>query len=266
MAVNLNKIVVLILSTNNTLYDEFKQSIRNGWASKLKEYGVEYFFYSGDHVVSEISADDIRLTVPDGLEYTSLKLIRCIDLLLKYRPDTQLIYRTNLSSFIDVGNFIEFIKANDLNIDTYTGLIGKTNYLKEYFYGNRVLQRVFSVVHFKNNIIFASGSGFFLGKDYFVKLVNTEANNLKYIDDVMVSLALKIQPNSSLSPLRFDIDEKNKHKVSQEYYDLLVTKNLLFHYRFKTSNRLTDAKMILNFSNEKYRRSICVREKKDSTC
>jgi hypothetical protein len=259
MRVSKNKIIVLILSTNNSLYDNFIKSIRGGWVNELNKHGIEYFFYSGGHSISQVIGDEIHLTAPDDLKHTSLKFIKCLELLLAYRSDVELIYRTNLSSFIDVKNFIKFISINNLNTGTYTGRIGKTNYLKEHAYASKFLLKFFSVIHFGNNIVFASGSGFFIGRDFFTELLNAKKRNLWYVDDVMVALTLKVMPDANVSPLRFDIDDNSNHKVSIEKYTFLIAEKLLFHYRFKTSNRSKDAKMLGSFSNENYRKSICVK-------
>ena len=251
-----DEIAVLILSTQAPQYREFQEAIRNTWKRKLANVGVHVYFYSGDHLQNTIMDDEIHLVTSDKLEATAEKLKGAIRILYNTYPHLKLIYRTNLSSYIEVDNFLKFIAKHHLGRKTYSGVIGKTTYLKEYFYGNRFLHIFFRLIPVGKKIIFASGSGFFLGIDYAKKLIDLEFEN-ELIDDVMVAMALNISPSASISPKRFDVKKDGTHKVSPEVYSKLIEEQLLFHYRFKTNDRKHDATLLALFDEPSVRHNQC---------
>jgi len=253
---NNSEIVVLILSTKDVRYDKFKTAIENTWMRRLIKENIKCFFYEGGATNDEILESTIKLKVNDDLISTSKKLIAAFNVILKNYPQTKLIYRTNLSSYIEVGNFLRYISVNNLNTTTYSGLVGKTNYLKEYFYNKRFLTVVFSYLKLGPKIYFASGSGFFIGIDN-VKLICYKIKYLNFIDDVMVGANLNIQLAVSDQPPRFDILKDFSHRINYLNYKKMVDKYILFHYRFKSSDRDFDSFMLYNFDDFKFRESAC---------
>lgn len=253
-----NQIAVLILSTQADEYIQFIQAISKTWRTELNNAGVVSYFYSGGHLQDEIIRDNIHLTTSDNLLNTAKKLKDALKLLLSAHPNIKLIYRTNLSSYIHVDTFLKFIETNELSESTYAGFIGTTSIILEYFRRDKKdhTHLLAPFKHFLPKISFASGSGFFLGTELAKTFSESEfANNL--IDDVMVAKVLNIQPSRNKAPLRFDILENDEHKIPLEEYQTLVNEKLLFHYRFKTSNRIKDANMLESFNDPINRLKAC---------
>ena len=251
-----NQIVVLILSTIDKSYDTFKKSVEESWVKSLRNSGVKCFYYQGGAKENYIEGDTFFLKIDDGLKQTSTKLLEAFEILLQAHPETQLVYRTNLSSFIEVDNFLKFISRHELNSNTYCGIKNKTNTVKESFYLNTILTFIFTVLQFfGKKIYFASGSGFFIGVNNIKKIMNN-SKGLNYVDDVMVGFNLIEQP-IELIPCRFDIKQNSKHKISINSYNKLVNEDLLFHYRFKTKNRLDDSKNLEQFKDSNFRKEFC---------
>lgn len=250
-----DELIVLILSTRSSEYDDFKASIRKTWMNEFKLNGIKCFFYEGDENES-FKEDTIYVNTKDDLKSTSAKLIRALELLINKYPNTKLIYRTNLSSFIDVNMFIKYVLNNKIGEHTYCGLKGNTTHFKELFYGIPILTKFFELVKIGPKIKFASGSGFFLGIKN-VKILLEKRERLFYIDDVMVGYNLRRSTHCHNTPIRFDIAGNGAHKISREEFFQLQEKHLLFHYRFKTNDRNKDSKMLLYFKNYDYRLKEC---------
>jgi hypothetical protein len=250
------KIVVLILSTRSPEYQDFIKAIKNSWANNLSKSGVKCFFYSGGWAIDEIVGDEIRLKVSDSIYDVSEKLIASINLMNKFGIEYNLIYRTNLSSYIEPNNFINYVIKYNLGEDSYGGFIGQGTWLTEYFYRWKYIYLHLSRLQFifPKKIFFASGSGFFIGRKWADLIVKANPYYYRFIDDVMVSLLIN---RNILSINRFDINEDGSHKLLESEYQSLINKNLLFHYRFKTKNRSEDALNIGKFNDPTYRESFC---------
>lgn len=255
--VQCSEIAVLVLSTRQPAYDLFQQAVYHAWLDKLASSGVVCYFYAGDYPVDRIHGCSIELNVPDDLANTSRKLMAAVDVLLSSHPNIKLIYRTNLSSFIEVDNFLAFIHRHRLGSSTYCGIVGKTTFLRERFYGHWLLYNAIRILRLGSEVKFASGSGFFLGVEHASRLPgNTFYTFL--IDDVMVAKSFGISPDENCIPLRFDVLDHDVHKVSMQNYLSQVNDGLLFHYRFKTSDRARDAQMLLHFDDPDFRLATCV--------
>ena len=125
------KIIVLILSTKDSEYVDFRTAIESTWLQDFKKLGIKCFFYEGGSDINKIEGDYIKLKCPDNLHSVSLKLIESLKVVFENYPETQLVYRTNLSSYIDVKTFLKFTKLKKFSEDTYAGVIGKSYVLKE---------------------------------------------------------------------------------------------------------------------------------------
>lgn len=252
------EIAILVLSTQDIKYRGFYNAISSGWAESIKRNNIKLYFYSGNYAESKIINDRILVKTKDNLKHTSEKLLTALRILIQYHPEIKLVYRTNLSSYIEVENFLKFIANKQLDEDTYAGFVGETTYLKEFFYGrSRYLTKLFTHFQFGKKIRFASGSGFFMGRRVINRLITSRAPQLSLIDDVMVARTLDIEPDSNAIPLRFNIEADGAHKISGEEYRGLIEKGLLFHYRFKTSNRNNDIEMLNSFNSAINRNKIC---------
>lgn len=253
-----NEIAVIILSTQSLQYDKFKNAIACTWMRRMQEYGIKCYFYSGNHAETGIFRNtEIKVTTSDVLWHTSEKLIAALDLLIEKHPELKLVYRTNLSSYIDVDNFLTYIREKGLDVRTYTGVVGETTYIREYLYRNRYLHKLFTILPIGEKIRFASGAGFFIGVNHVQRLLSLPFRHSRLIDDVMVAKTLEIKPDETISPLRFDISGTGSHKVSAMAYENMTRAGLLFHYRFKTHDRSKDAEILKAFDDREFRYDFC---------
>lgn len=251
-----SEVAVLVLSTRSEKYDAFREAVYSAWLKRLSDEGVVCYFYAGDYPKENIFSHNIGLTVPDRLCDTAEKLVAAITVLLRTYPDIKLIYRTNLSSFVEPVNFLAYIKRHQLGTDSYCGVVGTTTLLREKLYGRWWLHNIVRLLRLGRPIQFASGSGFFIGINHVKKLLHGPTD-LSLIDDVMVGKALSCITKECQAPPRFDILEQGRHKISRDDYLRLVHEDLLFHYRFKTSDRTNDAHILREFSDPEFRMKCC---------
>ena len=222
----MKKIIILILSTNNNDYKLFIDALKDTWVKKARTKNIECFFYEGGYNKNYIDGGTIKLNVNDNLKSTSEKLIEAIKVLQDNNVEFDFIFRTNLSSFIFIDNFLDYFIENENNI-IYSGHKGKCilsprflnrfgflhnlyfRYLKPFFIqdhtilsssGNIHKNNLFSRFSYKFNFLhdlyfkyikiqvleFASGSGFWLSKEAVQILLSEKKKDLKLIDDVMV--------------------------------------------------------------------------------
>ena len=248
-----NDIVVLILSTTDPVYDKFKLAIRNTWAQDFHRHGVKCFFYEGGEVENSVDGDTLKLNAPDDIFGVSKKLIAAIQFIFELHPQTKIIYRTNLSSYIDVNTFLRFIKDNQLDNEIYAGYLGTESIFRERFYQFRILYFLMRFFKFGKKIRFASGSGFFLGATHCRKLLSSGIN-FRLVDDIMVADTIKVSPSQLVVPLRLLVSDKTRSSIDERTYDQLVHEKNLFHYRFKTDDREQDAALLMHFGDKSFRR------------
>lgn len=257
-----SEIAILILISRNSPYDIFKESIRAGWMSTFRDKGHPIFFYEGDGK-GLLNNDTFELATSDGAKNLAKKTRLALDFLLKIHPNVKLIYRTNASSYLEYKNFFRFAQAIVNPSNAYIGVPGKTYLSNEilFFTDFTKFKRILSLVKI-GSVEFCSGSGFFLGVNHAKKVAAQKYLDFM-VDDVMVSLATKASPNKglpvNLRPTRFDIMEKGMHKVTEQEYGFLLD-SLLFHYRFKTCDRLQDAENIKRFHSDAFRLDFCTKQ------
>jgi hypothetical protein len=253
MIVANNDILVLILSTTNPKYQEFKQAIRDTWVKDLQEHGVKCFFYEGGELENSVDGDTLKLNAPDDIFGVSKKLIAAIHFIFELHPQTKIIYRTNLSSYIDVNAFLRFIEDNQLDNEIYAGYLGTESIFRERFYQFKILYFLMRFIKFGKKIRFASGSGFFLGTTHCRKLLSSRVN-FHLVDDIMVADTIKVSPSQLVVPLRLMVSDKTRSSIDERTYDQLVHEKNLFHYRFKTDDREQDAALLMHFGDKSFRR------------
>ncbi len=247
-------IVVLILSTVDQRYEKFKLAIRNTWMKDLKDHGIKCFFYEGNGISNTIDGDTIKLNVPDNIHSVSKKFLAALQIIFEKFPRTKIIYRTNLSSFIDIETLLNFIEHNKIDEDIYIGCVGITRLFRERFYQINFLYFLLRFFPFGKKIRFASGSGFFLGATHCRKILSSKVNT-DLVDDVMVADTLKISPKESLTPLRLIASDGTRNSMDENTFDQLINEKYLFHYRFKTHDRDQDAKLLMQFGDRTFRKS-----------
>jgi hypothetical protein len=250
------KIIVLILSARSPRYRKFIESVDKSWALSLTKLGVRCFFYSGGWDKDRILGNQVQLNCSDLIGDVSEKLVRCINLLNKSNFKYDLIFRTNLSSYINPENFIAFINNRNLNKDSYRGFIGQTTYLKAYFFRRGYISKLLGMLDFifPKKIFYASGSGCFIGRNLANSICEKGYLYFRFCDDIMIGLLYK---NNVSNLIRFDLKADFSHRITKSAYRTLTCKKLLFHYRFKTNDRNKDSVNLLKFKDPVYREDFC---------
>lgn len=252
-----SEIAVLVLSTKNDSYQCFKDAIAQSWMNDFSDAGVRVFFYEGDSNEDKIVGDTIYVSCSDDIYHVSQKLIGALNILLSSLPDIKLVYRTNLSSYLELSNFLRFVHRFRLDEQTYTGLAAHTRMMAEKFYQQRPLYYLFSRLPLGRKIRFASGSGFFMGRQICERLLGSNPD-LSLIDDVMVAAAVGFLRDQASIPVRLDIFPTVSKFMAISEYDRLVNESLLFHYRFKSKDRFLDSNLLKQFGSADFRRDFLI--------
>ena len=226
-----NKILILILSTKDSRYDNFINNCTNTWVENARKNGIRCIFYSGGAPVDKLEHDHLSLNCDDSLGGTAYKLYKALDFIENSDIEYTHIFRTNLSSYIFLEDFINFSKAIDPTF--YGGVIGKFNKISclNRFHSISVFSSIF--LKFQT-ILYASGSGFFISKDLVALILKKRDLNFNYIDDVMIGKALLGQKITFIT--RFDIANT---------IEIYPFESNCYHVRLKSSNRTIDAQRLL---------------------
>jgi len=253
------KFCVLILSTRDQSYDGFKEAIRKTWALDLKKNNIDYFFYEGDWGTNTLDGDLIKLDVKSEDEYSFKKFIQACTFLRNQNLNYDFIYRTNLSTYIDVSKFLKYIKIKEINQLSYGGLTSKAYLLPELTLKFKLLRKFAPKLRFGKRIVYKNGAGFFIGSLLINELINTykPIENCYLADDVFIGLLLEHKKIREANTLIRTIFADGSHKVLRKEYEIKLEKDLLFHYRFKTADREADIKMLESFHDSSTRLDVC---------
>ena len=252
------KIIILILSTKNKDYDCFKKAIKETWFKDFTKVGIKCFFYEGNSKKNILIDDTIYLNCDDSLQGTSKKLKLALDFVDKnYEYD--FIFRTNLSSYLDIKKFLNYINHFRISENTYSGLHAQTYSFKEYFWKNNLIFKVLSKLRFNfgKKIDFASGSGFFLGRNNVKKILRSKKFE-NYVDDVMVGLICKL--DQIYHPPRIDIGNMEKPKILINQKLSSLKNDHAYHFRFKSKDRIKDSENLKICHNENSRIELIKRD------
>lgn len=254
------KTVILILSTRSNSYKKFKEAIRETWMKDSLDNNIPCYFYEGGWNQNEVVGDTIRLVSDDSLAGTYQKFIDCLNFIDQIPLHFDVMFRTNLSSYIDIPVFKKFVEKNHFSITSYEGVKGKTTILRERIYMINTIRRLSRFAIFGESIPFISGAGLFLGSEATraLQLYRGSKNNINIIDDVKIGWILNDSFQSLIDVNRFDILDTGAHKIGEGNYNNKVH-NGLFHYKFKNKNRSFDYENLKNFHDIEYRHSICVK-------
>ncbi len=203
------KIIVLIIAsygknTYDLMINLWKKYMNNN--ENIKSYFIMFKENINDPVVIDEKENTIWIKgketyIPGILE----KTIISIEYLLKNNFEFDYIFRTNLSSVLDLNKLIKLV--NDNNYE-YAGVINNKH-----------------IVSLK----FVSGAGILLSKNTCIYIINNK-NKLDYnkIDDVSIGKLLinylNLQELPRLDIYKYDIDKINKDFIKDH-----------FHFRCKTS-------------------------------
>lgn len=251
-------IVVLILSTKNSNYSDFKVAIRNTWLADIKKRGGRCFFYEGGSDIEYMDTDTIYLTCGDELDSCAEKAREAINFVTKNFDNVNLIYRTNLSSFIDADIFFDCVSKINNKEFSYQGLVGTAKLWPEYFYSNKYIKYLLTCLKLGPKVDFCSGAGVFIGKEHFSSIINTRKYD-RFVDDLMFRLCIGKDPVNTMDWDRFDFTSGFDPCCSSVEYSNRL-KAGLFHYRFKTDNRAIDSKLLELFGDVNFREEFCIKE------
>ena len=198
----------------------------------------------------EVKSDD---------EYSFKKFIQACTFLRNQNLNYDFIYRTNLSTYIDVSNFIKFIKIKEINQLSYSGINYKTYLLPELTVKFKLLRKFAPKLRFGKRIAYKNGAGFFIGSLLINELINTykPIENCYLADDVFIGVLLSSIKVHEPVVHCMAIFTDGSHKVLRKEYEIKLEKDLLFHYRFKTSDRESDIKMLESFHDSSTRLDVC---------
>jgi hypothetical protein len=216
------KVVILVLSTDNKIYNSLEQTIRETWANYIPD-NVEIFYYYGGAEKFNVVGDRIFCKTKESFENIGYKTLDSFEYIYD-NFEFDYIFRTNSSSYVNIDKMLKFLEDKN----------------REKFYCARVNTEV------KSGIIFGSGSGYFLSKDV-VKLVLEISDkwNHNLIDDVALGKLLLESDIKIFPSKRFDINNLNSIDVSR-FIDH-------FHFRCKSLDheRIEDSD-IINFLHKHF--------------
>lgn len=253
---------ILILSCKKG-YEQFKRAQR-GWIARAQELGIDCYLVEGygsqvnpkNWAKSDLTLEKgslystINVNVSDSLDGSFLKTLVGLSYLFQTK-NYEVVYRTNLSSFLDIDSFETYFQQNAIDRNSLCGVTGATRFFREICYlkaprvGNLVLQRLDK---FSKKIDFVSGAGFFIGKEVF-KVITRQDLSHNFIDDVAVSFYASRDQNLVIREVpRYWVGVDN----NKEYYKKFRSDGG-FHYRFKSKCRERDAELIKLFTDEDFR-------------
>lgn len=204
-------IILIIASVNNKRYIQMQEIWRK--YMNLHPNIKSYFIINDPKIEDDIIVNEEENTMycKEIESYTpgiTNKTIQCIDYCLQnYQLDY--IYRTNLSSVLQLQNLYNFIITNNNDSMNYGGVIGNCN-----------------------GISYVSGSGFLISKNACIYLVKEQHKLLdikhEYIDDICIGFLL--EPKFGIKPIdRCDINIDDRDNDAK----YIISDNL-FHYRCKS--------------------------------
>ncbi len=205
------QIIILIIASDNT---DYYINMQNIWKLYMNThpYIKSFFIKENNNIDDNLSLDDNNNTIYVKCESSLIpgiliKTIECCKYIYN-NYNFKYIFRTNLSSFIDLNKLYTFSMNNLFN------------------YG--------AVIGYHDNIKFGSGSGFFISKECTNYLINI--NNIDYnknYDDVVIGEIL--EPIYSILPIgRIDFIDFNNKSTSDN--DIIMSD--IFYYRCKNNQNM----------------------------
>lgn len=249
-----SEVAILIMAGNPTKYKDFIDIIKDGWYKEAINLGFKVFFYSGSHNNDCIhDSCEIHVKEDDALDNCYRKFIAAKDVLKSNFPEIKLIFRTTVSSYIDIENFVKYMNKVNFTKRSIHGVKGVANKYSEFFFKNKLLHVLFKIIQLGPKINFYSGGGFFIGMELCDEL-SFDPNKHYLIDDVEIGLQIKDFVVHNFSCERIYITDNFAGITKTDLLNLLNS-SLLFHYKFKTKNRSHDAYLLKKFSDAHFRMS-----------
>jgi hypothetical protein len=248
---------ILVLSCGLDVYQEFKRVQLATWVNYARHEGLDVYFCEGRGVQTDpnyfqtsdfnlVEGQTISVDCSDGLNASFLKTL----VALRFLFDEQgydCVFRTNLSSFLNVRSFARYVASIEYPSDFYAGVQGRTSVLPEHFYvnGQKIMCRLARFGDFFSpQVDFASGAGMFIGSNIYRKI--RERRKLRnFIDDVALGYNLDIRRSEIVPLLRFSLSlESYRAGIldGAEHRTFLAGGG--FHYRCKNKYRKSDVDLI----------------------
>ena len=249
---NNSEVAILILAGDSNKYQVFINLIKNTWYQDAIKSGYKVYFYSGGHERNYIYNNiEIRVYEDDKISNCYKKFIAAKNVLKNIHPDIKLIFRTNVTSYIDIDNFNKYLIKGNFSEKSIHGIKGKVYKYSEFFYGNKFLHLLFKFTRIGPKIHFYSGAGLFIGMDLCNSLSYIESK--KYmIDDVEIGYQIKNFVTHDLKYERIYITDSFQ-KIEKEDYLNMINQGILFHYKFKTNDRSHDSYLMKKFEDPQFR-------------
>ncbi len=167
-----------------------------------------------------VNVKDINGTIltdlPEAYSLIGLKTRMVVEYLLK-NYDFDFLYRTNVSSYIDLAGLLKFVQNLDTKTEVYMGVIGK-----------------------EKHISFASGSGYLISRPTLEKFArHFKSWDHFQIDDVALGKIAKLHMKIEPLPMR-RTDIINVVTCTKE----MVTESNTFHFRCKSHSPLETIKIM----------------------
>lgn len=231
------RILILILSTTDPRYTEFIRACKRTWGNRAEQNSIPCIFYQGGASIDILELNELKLAVDDSLDNTGIKLFRALEYIEKSGIKYDYIYRTNLSSFIFIENFIKYANAiSDDNL--YAGAIvyANLNHVWPFSFMRKLAERF----HPGNTIPFASGAGFWISRKNVQRVLSDTKLNFRLADDSMVGECLHrhgIKP-TPVSRINFNGDSISYQPDTSDKLEQIVH---CFHIRCRSEDRARDA-------------------------
>ena len=189
---------------------EINQKVRSISKGKIYTFSMNKVLEKNHFLrpLIDLKNQEIWTRVPDLYSLTGIKTLEAFEASMK-NFDFDYIYRTNVSSYIDLDGLNDFLRDKP-KASFYAGVIGSYQ-----------------------GISFASGSGYFISRDLVEKVIQKKDSwDHNYIDDVSLGKLLT-------NEMKIPIQKVERVDLNSEILDIMEIKNIeksIFHFRCKAEN------------------------------
>lgn len=211
-----------------------------------KTRGVDCFFYKGDPNLSEpaiLKGDTLWIRIEEDWNTVYEKTLRAFEFFLPVLPNYDFVYRTNLSTFTTFLELLDYCSGLP-KVDCCAAVVGGIPETAE------------DRDSLKYPHTFPGGNGFILSPNLVHRIV-TEKEPLDHQDDVTIGNALRKWGIRIHEFVRPDFQDSgiwyvNNLHLLQPHEASISPKRIMFSYRFKTTDRNKDLRMMDRFIRKFY--------------
>lgn len=207
------RVLVLVLASDT---DPLYCAFQSAWREIAPHPDADVFFVKAHpNLVSEgfIHKDTIFVRCEESLDAVYQKQLICFRVLRPYLAVYTYVFRTNLSSFLDIPAYLRFCQRLP-KTGVYSGVLGQ-----------------------HGTILYASGCGFTITPDLIYRLLDETPPEV-LVDDVSIGSAITAWGVPIIPAPRIDATPSgpivHTSPLSSE----------VFHRRFKTENRMQDVELV----------------------